>query len=165
MSDEWLEQIAAVYRTTVGDLTVSESDVARKTAVAHASIVLRDMYMNEEIFIPIEEILNAALIRVDERDGGQADAAIRALRMGQGELRIDGVSILTLVVTLGGGRRKLWRDFNVADLDELDRLRYQNVANAKAAYDEWRDNYEAIYDDLLTAGTVARLVSAKAATA
>jgi hypothetical protein len=163
MSNAWIDQVASIYRATVADLTQVEDNVQRKTAFAHTTEKIVDLVRNEELSIPLDDVIHAALMKVDERDGGYADAAIKSLVAGQNDLEIEGSPMLSMVVTLGRGKRKVWRDFTVDDLAELDRLRYQNVASVKAAYDEWRADYEAIFPGLLAAGTVGQMVAKAAA--
>ncbi len=87
-----------------------------------------------------DDYLPMLIRRVDERDGAMADAVLERHVFGQSALD-DDEATLDVVVTLGAGKRKLWRHVTADDLLAMDEIRYSNVRAAQDAYDRWRSTY------------------------
>lgn len=153
----YISTITAMYRAEVGRLTEDDDTTDRRTAFAFVEEKAAAMHARGELDIPVTDIINAVLVKADEKDGSAADGAIRSFAAGQYELEFDGDSLLSMVVTLGRGKRKLWRDFTVDDLTELDRLRFQNVSSVQAAYADWRESFDTLLPQLIAAGTIGDL--------
>lgn len=97
---------------------------------------LSQLVRDGSLTISPEEYLPLLVRRADERDGALADRVLTAYAMGQPDLG-DDVS-LDVVVTLGGGQRKTWRNVTSDDLIAMDDLRYRNMRSAVSSYEEWR---------------------------
>lgn len=162
MSDH-ISAITSLYRREVGRLTEVDETVDRKTAFAHVEEIAAAMYARGDLHIPVEAAIHAVLVKADEKDAGCTDLAIKQFAAGEYDLTVDGDPILEMVVTLGRGKRKLWKNFTLDDLTELDRLRYRNVASVQAAYQEWRDSYDALLPQLVAGGTIGQLAATSAA--
>lgn len=155
--NDYTATIRAMYRAEVGRLTEDHETVDRRTVFAFVEEAAAAMHARGELEIPVTDIINAVLIKADEKDGSATDSAIRSFASGQFHIDFEGDSLLAMVVTLGRGKRKLWRDFTVDDLTELDRLRFRNVASVQTAYAEWRESFDVLLPQLLAAGTIGAL--------
>lgn len=118
-----------------------------------------------ELSIDIDGVIDAELLSVDESNGKQADRVLAQLANGQEYLTIDADPMLDVVVTLGKGLRKQWRDITSADLVLMDELRYQNVRKQQDAYGNWRAVFAPVASILVRFATIGDAVAAGAFTA
>lgn len=162
MSD-YINTLTSMYREEVARQTVAEETVDRRTAIAHVIETADAMIGRGDLHVSMHDVLHATLMKIDERDGASTDVAIKEFAAGQYDLEIDNSPLLSMVVTLGAGKRKIWRDFTADDLVELDRLRYRNVASVQAAYAEWRESFDALLPELIAGGSIGRLATRSAA--
>lgn len=135
------ESIARIYRAIIADANTEGID--RKEALDELVLQIRPLVQSGDVALDLDEAIRAEGRRVDERDGGRVDGVLRAIARGDDALDLDDDPVLDLVVTLGAGRRKIWRHVNRDDLREMDSLRYQNLHAQQLAYKRWRDEYEA----------------------
>lgn len=123
---------------------------------------IRMMIDSGELSIDIDGVIDAELLSVDESNGKQADRVLAQLANGQDSLGIATDPILDVVVTLGKGLRKQWRDITSADLVLMDELRYQNVRKQQNAYSTWRSVFAPVAAALVPFGTIGDAVAAGA---
>lgn len=121
---------------------------------------IRMMIDSGELAIDIDGVIDAELLSVDSSNGKQADRVLAHLADGEGSLYVDGDPMLDVVVTLGKGLRKQWRDITSADLVLMDELRYQNVRKQQNAYSTWRSVFAPVAAALVPFGTIGDAVAA-----
>lgn len=153
-----LDDIARIYRAIIADGGTTHVD--RKAALDELVLQVRPRVLAGDIDLDIDDAIRAAGRAADERDGNRVDGVLRAIAQGQDSLEIDDDPVMDLVVTLGGGRRKVWRFVNADDLREMDSLRFQNLHSQQLAYKRWRDEYEAWASVLLRHDTIGDAVLA-----
>lgn len=157
----WDDTVSRVYREAIADQGPEGAD--RQLACDTAAGRLRKMIEGGVIDLPIERAIRAELMRADERDSRRADNVIKRLLSGTGSLFTDeGDPILDLVVTLGKGRRKAWRDVTDTDLADMTALRQGNVRSAVLSFDEWRNDVAAALPVVVAHGTIGAAVHAGA---
>lgn len=158
---DWLTEITRVYREVVGG-DDNPDGMQRQDAFDIATDKLLGMTETGELKIPLEQAIRAALAEVDRREGQRTDTVLRRVVAGQEPLDLDDDPFLEVVVTLGGGLRKPWRDVTQADLRAMDQLRYRNYRQAATAYDEWRTLFDPTFDVLGQFNTFGLAVAAGA---
>ena len=148
------------YRRAVARFGSQSRHVNKLDAFAHASEAIRERIHSGELEIPVEDAIHAALSAADTRDGSTADGILGKIARGEIGLTMWPDPLLDVVVTLGKGRRKAWRHVTAEDLRLMVDLRKQNTNAARRAERRFLRDVEAIYADLVTAGTVGAMVSA-----
>lgn len=149
ISDAVHEYYTDALRTAGSDGT--DLDDLRTVVVAR----VKALHGLGEITIDIERVARAELDSVDRGESKQSDKVIALFRDGYSPLDFDVDAVLDLSVTLGGGRRKLWRHVDAEDLAQMDELRYRNVRSAQTAYEDWRQAYVPLQAILRRYETVA----------
>ena len=125
---------------------------------------IRMLLESGELSIDIDGVIDAELLSVDASNGKQADRVLTQLANGQNSLGIDADPMLDVVVTLGKGLRKQWRDITPDDLFLMDQLRFDNVRKQQDAYSQWRQSYSPVAAVLLHFATIGDAVAAGAFT-
>ncbi len=161
-TDTWDGYVTNIYSDVIGEAD-NESGIRCKDAFDIAVPRIADAVRAGEIEVNLDRVIRQSLDRADKAQGKRADKLIAATV--RGELTIfDSVEDLDTVVTLGAGRRKLWRHVNQDDLMQMDEVRYQNVEAAQKAYAAWRDDFTAARKALRVFPTVEAAISAGAFT-
>ncbi len=137
---EWKDTLTRIYREATAEAGPDGVDRQETMIVAGARVATEIRAGRLEL--EQESFIRSELHRVDEADGKKADAILRMAATGQGAFVLSDES-LDVVVTLGAGRRKAWRDVTADDLRDMDAVRYKNLRNAQTSYDEWRTSYDA----------------------
>ena len=141
--------IRRIYREAVASYDGEAVTRAEATESALATIMVEVMAGRLEI--DLERAVRAELRKADEADGQAADAIIR--RMSHGEIPLTDED-LDVVVTLGKGMRKVWRDITGDDLVQMRELRRENYLKAKGAFDEFASNVNRLLPVLFEYRTV-----------
>lgn len=123
---------------------------------------IRMMIESGELSVDLDGVIDAELLAVDESNGKQADRVLAQLANGQETFTFDADPMLDVVVTLGKGMRKQWRDITSSDLRLMDELRYQNVRKQQEAYGVWRSVFAPVAAVLIRFDTVGAAVAAGA---
>lgn len=144
-----------IYREALAEAGPDGTDRQELLIVASARIATEIRAGRMEF--DIESAIRSELIKVDESDGKKADNIIRIAATGQGAFEIDDLDV---VVTLGKGRRKLWRDINPDDLAAMDEVRYRNYRDVADSYAEWHRYFKAIRPVLVEFRTFGAAVAA-----
>lgn len=158
---DWDPTITDVYRQVVGNSDI-HTGVERQQAFDQCIPRIRDMVRRGDLTIPLDDMIRAALVRIDEREGASADKVLRRLVTGEDSLAFETDPLLNVVVTLGRGRRKPWRNIARADLIEMDRIRYENLRAVQNSYEEWRQTFPAALALVLQYGTFGEAAAAGA---
>lgn len=154
---EWVETITRIYRDALAEAGPDGADRQEILMVATARVAteIRAGRLEYEV----DSFIRSELLRVDESDGKKADAIIATAATGQGSFELDEAS-LDVVVTLGAGRRKAWRDITHADLAQMNMIRYRNFKSVRDSYQEWFRNYRAVSPVLVEFETFGAAVAA-----
>lgn len=134
------DDITRIYRAIIADAGTDATEL--KLALDELVLQVRPRIESGEIALNIDDAIRAAGRAADKRDGLRVDGTLRAIARGEDSFEMDDDPLLDMVVTLGGGRRKIWRHVNQDDLREMDSLRYQNLHAQQIAYKRWRDEYQ-----------------------
>lgn len=162
MSDPRLAFTDAVteeYRRAVAKYGDTTSAAIKMDMFAIAAEALQMRLHSGEIELPIEDALHAALMQADARDGQTADSILARLARGEIGLELWPDPLLDIVVTLGRGRRKVWKHVTADDLSDMADLRNQNTKAARKAERRFISDVQSVYADLVTAGSVGAMVA------
>lgn len=132
--NEWVGTITRIYREALAEAGPDGAERQEILIVAGARVATE--VRAGRLAYTLDSFIQSELIKVDESDGKKADNIIRIAATGQGSFDI-GEAALDVVVTLGRGRRKLWRYVTVEDLEAMNNIRYANYRSVKASYEEW----------------------------
>lgn len=146
----WTDTITRIYREATAEAGPEGAD-RQDTIMVCANRIAREISAGR-LSYELDDFIRSELIRVDESDGKKADAILRLAATGQGSFEMTD-DLLEVVVTLGAGRRKQWREVTATDLRDMDTVRYRNLRNAQIAYNEWRVSYDAALPVLMQFGT------------
>lgn len=155
------ETVTAEYRKAVARFGSTTATVNKLDAFAHASEVIRQLLHDEVIELPVEDAIHAALQSADARDGQAADNILAQVARGELGLDIWPDPRLDIVVVLGRGRRKAWAHVTADDLSDMAELRNQNTKAARRSERRFLKDVQAVYGDLITAGSVGAMVAAQ----
>ena len=155
------DAVTTEYRSAVARLGSAKQTADRLDAFAHASEAIRQRIHSGELELPIEDAIHAALAAADSRDGQAADKILAQIARGELGLDIWPDPRLDIVVTLGKGRRKAWRDVTADDLSDMAELRNQNTKAARRAERRFLKDVQSVYGTLITAGSVGAMVAAQ----
>lgn len=155
------DAVTNAYRETVARMATKSEAVNRQDAFAYASEIVRQQIHDGLIDVPIEDAIHAALTAADSRDGQAADKIISQIARGELGLDLWPDPRLDMVVVLGEGNRKVWRDVTAYDLQLMVELRKQNTNAARRSERRFIKDVAAVYDDLVTAGTIGSLIHAR----
>ena len=133
------ETITRVYRETIA--AYGEEGVTRAEAIESATATLMVEHRAGRLAIDLESAIRGELRRADESDGRSADAILKRAAYGDVPLIDDDLDV---VVTLGGGLRKAWRDVTPSDLKQMNDLRFENYRKVKDSYSEFNAAYMVI---------------------
>lgn len=136
MADNWGNEVARIYRAEIAKRGPGGAD--RKDVMDSAATRIERMIRDGELQYSLARYIRSELLRADEADGKRADDIIRTAATGQGSFEFADMDV---VVTLGGGRRKLWRNVTADDLRSMNDVRYRNFRDVKKSYDAWFKNY------------------------
>lgn len=141
------DTITRVYREAVASLGAAGNRAeATESGIATMQVEIRaGRFHVDEV-----EALRAMFRKVDESDGRSADAILKRAAMGDVPLVVDDLDV---VVTLGGGARKVWRDVTPADLKAMNDIRFKNYTQARDSYQEFNAAYLAVREVVLEHGT------------
>jgi rRNA maturation endonuclease Nob1 len=137
----WIETITRIYREALAESGTEGADRQEVLMVAGARVATE--IKAGRLGYTLDSFIQSELIKVDESDGKKADAIIREAATGQGVFDITEAT-LDVVVTLGAGRRKLWRDVTADDLTTMNEVRFRNYRSVKASYEEWFKYFRAV---------------------
>jgi len=158
MSDnEWVDTITRIYREALAEAGPEGADRQEVLMVAAARVAME--VRSGRLAYTIDSFIQSELIKVDESDGKKADTIIRAAAIGQASFDLSD-AVLDVVVTLGNGRRKSWRDVNSDDLVAMNEVRYRNYKAVRDSYQDWFKSYRAIAPVLLQYKTFGAAVAA-----
>lgn len=158
---DWNDTVSRIYREAVADSGAAGIDrqLAYDTAVGR----IKKLIDTGALKLPIEKAIRSELDKADSRDSQRADNVIKRLLSGSGSLFTDeGDPLLDLVVTLGKGRRKAWRDVTGADLADMTSLRQGNVRSVVMSFEDWRGDVDAALPLVVAHGTIGAAVEAGA---
>lgn len=123
------ETVARVYRETVE--TYHGVPAARAEVFETAAAAILTDVRAGRLQIDAEAAVHAALLDADAADKRAADRVLARAARGEVMLTDDD---LDLVVALGHGMRKQWRDVTPADLDAMNFQRFENYRKVREAY-------------------------------
>lgn len=147
--------VQRVYRETIA--SYGAGGVNRREAIEAAENTLMVEVNAGRLQLDMRRAVRAELHRADEADGRAADSMIERLAYGLTPL----VSAdLDLIVTLGGGLRKAWRDVVPNDLVSMLELRQENVNKARASMESFRKAAARIRETVFRHGTVGEAYDA-----
>lgn len=158
---EWNATVSRIYREAVANSGADGID--RQTAYDTAVARIARLIHNGSLVLPLEKAIRAELDKADGRDSRSADAVLRRVLSGEQSLFTEtGDPVLDLIVTLGKGRRKAWRDVTAADVAEMTELRQGNMRSTILSFEAWRNDSDAAMPVLLAHGTIGAAVEAGA---
>lgn len=146
------------YRRAITRLGGKAADVNKLDAFAYATEAIRDRIHSGELELPIDDAIHAALETADSKDGRAADGILAKIARGEIGLDMWPDPMLDVVVTLGGGRRKAWKHVTADDLKAMAELRKQNTNAARRSERRFLKDIEAVFDDLVLAGSIGVMV-------
>lgn len=138
------EIITRVYREAVA--SYGDDGVDRPEAIESALATLMVEVRAGRLEIDAERALRAELQKADEADGRSADSILRRAAYGEIPLTADDLDV---IVTLGRGRRKSWRDVTPLDLKQMNDIRFENYRKVKTSYSEFNAAYMMVRDVVL----------------
>lgn len=142
------ETVARVYRETTA--SYNGAPVQRAEIIESAAASLLIEVRAGRLAIDTESAIRAALMQADESDGRAADRIIARAARGEVPLSEDDLDV---IVTLGKGYRKPWRDVTANDLTAMNQLRFDNVQKTRDAYSVFNADVLAIRGLLEEYGT------------
>lgn len=151
------ETIRRVYRDTI--TRHGAAGVKRENAIEEALTELLAMHETGSLALDAKRALRAELMRADEHDGKSADGFLKRMAIGGVPLIDDDLDV---VVTLGAGLRKLWRDVTATDIASMVRVRRENYRAARASYQEFESNAATVQQILAEHRTVGDATAAGA---
>lgn len=154
------DAVVSEYRTAVAKYGNASTHVNKLDMFAHATEAIRQRIHDGELAIPLEDAIHAALNVADARDGSAADNILAKIVRGEIGLTMWPDPMLNIVVTLGKGRRKAWRHVTAEDLSDMAELRNQNTKAARRSERRFVKDVEAVYADLVSAGSIGVMVEA-----
>lgn len=154
---EWVDTITRIYREALAEAGPEGADRQEVLIVAGARVATE--VRSGRLAYTIDSFIQSELIKVDESDGKRADQIIRTAATGQGAFELSD-AVLDVVVTLGNGRRKSWRDVTRDDLVAMNEVRYRNYKAVRDSYQDWFKSYRAIVPVLLQHKTFGAAVAA-----
>lgn len=157
---DWETTVSNTYAGVVGEAD-PDAGIGRQEAMEIATSRILSAIDSGNVKIDLADVVKRALLHADSRHGKRADDLIEATHKGLLTL-FDSVDELNTVVTLGAGRRKLWRHINDDDLIAMDSARYKNIANAQDAYGRWRASFEPTWQKLRIHKTIEKGLAAGA---
>lgn len=140
--------VTRVYRETVA--SYHGAAVPRAELIASAEATLMIELNAGRLELDVGAAIRAALTQADERDGRAADRVLARAARGDVMLTDDD---LDLVVTLGSGMRKAWRDVRREDLEAMNSERYQNYKKVRESYQVFNADVLAVLPVLAKYGT------------
>lgn len=143
------DTIRRIYRETVASYGGEGITRAEATEAALATVMVE--VRAGRLKIDFERAVLAELRKADESDGRDADGIIKRMSYGDVPLVDDDLDV---IVTLGKGMRKAWRDVNGDDLVQMRELRRENYLKAKGAFDEFASNVNRLLPVLFEYRTV-----------
>lgn len=143
------QTIRRIYRETIA--AYGAEGVDRREAMESALATVMVEINAGRLDLGLESAVLAELRKADEADGRDADTIITRLSYGQVPITEDDLDV---VVTLGKGRRKVWRDVTGDDLVQMRELRRENYLKAKGAFDEFASNVNRLLPVLFEFRTV-----------
>lgn len=141
--------VQRVWRETVASF--GQEGVNRPEAMEAATATLMVEVRAGRLDIDMERAIRSELTRIDESDGRAADSIIERAAFGEVPLVADD---LDLVVTLGRGLRKAWRDVTPIDLDQMNELRFENYRKVRVSFDRFNKAVLRIRETVEAHGTV-----------
>lgn len=141
--------IRRIYRETIA--SYGNEGISRAEAIESATATVMVEVNAGRLSLDFERAVRAELRRADEQDGRDADAIITRLSYGQVPITEDDLDV---VVTLGKGLRKVWREVTGDDLVQMRELRRENYLKAKGAFDEFAANVNRLLPVLFEYRTV-----------
>ena len=146
---------ARIYRETVQ--SYKGADVTREEIIQQATATVMNEIRAGRYTLDIETAVRRELIRADESDGKIGDRYITRAARGDVPLIDDDLDV---VVTLGAGRRKCWRDVEPQDLIQMREIRFRNYQSVRDAFQEFAADLEAVLPVVRQHGTFGAAVEA-----
>lgn len=159
---EFSTTVNQFYREAVAEFGVDGAQ--RQEVFAKVRPRIRALVEAGLIDIDIDEAIDAELLVADEANGKQADRVLAQLAGGQAHFAFDADPLLEIVVTIGGGLRKQWRDVTREDLQLMDSIRFENARKQQAAYVQWNGFVTPVMSVLDHFATIGEAVAAGAFT-
>ncbi|MDF2991861.1 MAG: hypothetical protein K0S37_2375 [Microbacterium sp.] len=151
----YTDTIARVYRETVA--SYGPEGINRPEAIESATATLMIEVRAGRLELNIESAIRAELHKADEYDGRVADAIIERAAYGTEPLTDDDMNV---IVTLGRGLRKSWRDVSPADLEQMNEIRYENYRKVRSSFEKFNQAVGRIRVVVLEHGTVGAAYAA-----
>jgi hypothetical protein len=149
------ETIARVYRETVA--SYGPEGINRPEAIESATAALMVEVRAGRLDLDVESAIRAELKKADEYDGRVADAIIDRAAYGTEPLTDADMDV---IVTLGRGLRKSWRDVSPADLEQMNEIRYENYRKVRSSFQKFNQAVGRIRVVVLEHGTVGAAFAA-----
>lgn len=143
------DTVSRVWRETVA--SYGSDGINRPEAMESAAATLMVEVRAGRLSIDLDRAVRDALARADESDGRAADKIIERAAYGE-VLLVD--ADLDVVVTLGAGMRKVWRDVSAEDLEVMDAVRFENFRKVSASYTRFNKAVTRIMATVSAHGTV-----------
>lgn len=135
-------KIRDLYRAVIAD--AGSEGTTRETAIHAVAAQVQPLIESGAVTVDVYSWVKQVCIGIDKKDGASADQVLAGIAAGQDDLTTDCPPYLDQVVTLGRGRRKVYRFLVLDDLDEMDEMRHRNLrAVSRAYYKEWKPGYHA----------------------
>lgn len=157
---EFSTTVNQIYRDALAEFGADGAQMREVFATVRPRI--RALVESGALTIDVDGAIDAELLAVDMANGKQADRVLAQLAGGQEQFSFDSDPMLDVVVTLGKGLRKQWRDITAVDLRVMDELRYENVRKQQDAYGQWRVSYSPVLSVLDRFSTVGDAIAAGA---
>lgn len=141
--------IRRIYRETIA--SYGAAGINRQEAMESALATVMIEVNSGRLNLDYEAAVLSELRKADEADGRDADGIIARMSHGQIPLTDDDLDV---VVTLGKGKRKVWREVTGEDLVAMRELRRENYLKAKGSFDEFADNVNRLLPVLFEFRTV-----------
>lgn len=143
------DMIQRVWRETVA--SYGPEGIYRPEAVEAATATIMVEVRAGRFEIDLERAVRREIVRADEKDGRAADAIIWRAAYGMVPLM---TADLDVIVTLGAGMRKAWRDVTREDLDLMVEVRYENYRKVRTAFESFNESVARIRRTVADHGTV-----------
>lgn len=163
MNDDFNQTVNRYYQDALSEFGPEGAQLRDVMNIVRPRI--RALVDSGQLEIDVDGAIDAELLTVDVANGKQADRVLGRLSNGYDALALVDDPMLDVVVTLGRGLRKQWRDVTANDLRLMDDLRFDNVRKQQDAYSSWRAAFSPVVAVLAGFATIGDAVAAGAFTA
>lgn len=139
--------VTAELRRVVGEADPS-AGINRQFAFEIAHNRIRSLIDNGELQIDLDAMtdryIRTKLKEADESDGRAADKIIAKLIRGQETFDIEGEDFLDVMVTLGDGLRKPWKNVGTEDIFTMYEIRADNMRKQEEAFKKFTEDMRSL---------------------